>query len=786
MTTDTSGSGHAALTARGLRKTFGPKVAVDRVDLDVAAGSFFGIVGPNGAGKTTTLRMATGLLRPDGGHVHVEGVDVWADPVTAKRLIGVLPEDLALFERLSGRELLVFHGALRNMDPNVVLARAEELLELLGLTDAADTLVVDYSHGMRKKLVLAAALLHGPRLLFLDEPFEAIDPVSARAIRNLLGHFTATGSTIVFSSHVMELVERLCDHVAVMAHGTIAWSGPLSELRGHGTLEDAFVALVGEPSAPQELSWLANSSRLKLRLIRNGLRLPQYAVLFIVGTTGGATVALFGFASLAGVRHDPIRFDLVIVAFAAVSVMWTVVPLLGFGTDETLDPQRLALLPLTARQLVTGLFVAALVGVAPLMTALGLSGSIVGLAASPAEALMVALAVALTAAFCVAASRALNALVLPLLRSRRGRDLLVMTVLLAAVVPQSFRLFASDSNHHTRHTVETIADRVRFTPFGWGGYAASEAGRGHFSAATVALGAVALLTAALLVLWSRLIPRAFTTADAAAPRGGARRQRTTAVPLFGRALAFLPRDRMGATAAKELLNYVRDPRRRAPVIAALVVPALFVFSTVRAGQGRPASTTLLALVALLPASGLTLNQFGLDGAALWSIVVAGDDPRADLVGKNLATLVVVTPLVLVPAIVIAAFSNGWGYLPLTLGLVPGLVGIVLGLGNIVSACLPYALPDRHNPLAANPGQGCVSAITSILAIGFDVVLAAPVAVAVSVAIGVLPLAAATVIGVAAATLYGYAVWRLGLGVAVRHLRDRMPELLAAVSPRQAA
>jgi ABC-2 type transport system ATP-binding protein len=248
-----------ALSARGLRKTFGPKVAVDHVDLEVQPGSFFGIVGPNGAGKTTTLRMATGLLRPDAGTVVVDGIDVWADPVAAKARIGVLPEDLALFERLSGRELLMFHGALRAMDPKVVNDRSEELLDLLGLTDAAGALVVDYSHGMRKKLVLAAALLHAPKLLFLDEPFEAIDPVSARAIRTLLAHFTSTGSTIVFSSHVMELVERMCDHVAVMAQGTILWSGTLDALRGEGTLEDAFVGLVGETDSRQELSWLGTS-----------------------------------------------------------------------------------------------------------------------------------------------------------------------------------------------------------------------------------------------------------------------------------------------------------------------------------------------------------------------------------------------------------------------------------------------------------------------------------------------------------------------------------------------
>jgi ABC-2 type transport system ATP-binding protein len=257
--TPTTGNAWPALCARGLVKSFGTKHAVAGVDLDVGRGSFFGIVGPNGAGKTTTLRMATGLLRPDTGRVWVDGVDVWAEPVAAKARIGVLPEELALFERLTGRELLTFHGLLREMDPDVVADRTGQLLDLLGLADAADVLVVDYSHGMRKKVALAAALIHAPRLLFLDEPFEAIDPVSARAIRNVLEEFTHGGSTIVFSSHVMELVERLCDHVAVMAGGRVVWAGALDDLRGTGTLEDAFVALVGGPAAREELPWLSSS-----------------------------------------------------------------------------------------------------------------------------------------------------------------------------------------------------------------------------------------------------------------------------------------------------------------------------------------------------------------------------------------------------------------------------------------------------------------------------------------------------------------------------------------------
>jgi ABC-2 type transport system ATP-binding protein len=251
----------AALSIRRLAKRFGDKQAVAGIDLDVARGCFFGLVGPNGAGKTTTLRMATGLLRPDAGSVSVEGIDVWHQPVAAKARIGVLPEDLRLFERLTGRELLTYNGLLRGMSADIVVDRSLQLLEVLDLNEAADTLVVDYSHGMRKKVALAAALLHGPRLLFLDEPFEAIDPVSARAIRTVLERFTDGGATVVFSSHVMELVERLCDRVAVMHQGRLVADGTLDEVRHEGTLEDAFVALVGASEvSTRDLRWLGTSS----------------------------------------------------------------------------------------------------------------------------------------------------------------------------------------------------------------------------------------------------------------------------------------------------------------------------------------------------------------------------------------------------------------------------------------------------------------------------------------------------------------------------------------------
>jgi ABC-2 type transport system ATP-binding protein len=186
---------------------------------------------------------------------------VWTDPVAAKARCGVLPEGLRLFERLSGRELLGFTGRLRGLPGAEADGRAEELLRVLDLTGAADVLVADYSTGMRKKVGLAAALLHNPAVLFLDEPFEAVDPVSARVIREVLERYTRSGSTVVFSSHAMELVERLCDTVAVLHHGSVVATGPTGEVRAGRSLEDAFLALVGAGTAgPEELRWLGSSS----------------------------------------------------------------------------------------------------------------------------------------------------------------------------------------------------------------------------------------------------------------------------------------------------------------------------------------------------------------------------------------------------------------------------------------------------------------------------------------------------------------------------------------------
>jgi ABC-2 type transport system ATP-binding protein len=252
----------AAVEAANLWKRFGATTAVAGVHLRVPAGSFFGLVGPNGAGKTTALSMMTGLLRPDAGAVAVCGADVWRDPAAVKSVIGVLPEGLRLFDRLSGSELLRYLGRLRRLDRALTEARAAELLAVLDLADAGRTLIIDYSTGMRKKIALAAALLHNPRVLFLDEPFEGVDPVSARTIRGVLDGYTRSGSTVIFSSHVLELVESMCDQVAVMSRGQILASGPTADIRAGRTLQQAFLAIVGARPDDEDgrLSWLGSSS----------------------------------------------------------------------------------------------------------------------------------------------------------------------------------------------------------------------------------------------------------------------------------------------------------------------------------------------------------------------------------------------------------------------------------------------------------------------------------------------------------------------------------------------
>jgi ABC-2 type transport system ATP-binding protein len=253
---------HDSIVALGLTKKFGEKVAVDGINLRVGQGEFFGFLGPNGAGKSTTIKMLCGLLRPTAGSIRVAGYDIAQNPLDVKRSIGVLPEETNLYERLTAEEFLLFAGRMYGLPLDEARRRTADLLALMELTEAKDKLIVDYSMGMKKKTALASALIHSPKVMFLDEPFNGIDPISVRAIRNVMRHLVERGTTIFISSHVMEVVERLCTRVAIIHHGRIVGEGTIPELRakaeagGDSSLEDIFLKLVEARVDAETLSWL--------------------------------------------------------------------------------------------------------------------------------------------------------------------------------------------------------------------------------------------------------------------------------------------------------------------------------------------------------------------------------------------------------------------------------------------------------------------------------------------------------------------------------------------------
>jgi ABC-2 type transport system ATP-binding protein len=246
--------GDFAVQTTGLTRDFGNFRAVDGIDLAVPSGSFYGFLGPNGAGKSTTIKCLTGLLRPTAGSMSILGTNPIADPVSVKRRIGVVPEDLALFDRLTAQETLTFVAQVHGLDRTAARQRSADLLDVMELKTAGTTLVTDFSHGMRKKLSLAAALLPAPKLLFLDEPFEGIDAVASRQIKDLLLSFVARGGTIFLTSHILEIVERLSTHIGVIAHGKMVAQGRIDELRAGGggakSLEELFIGLVGGDARP--------------------------------------------------------------------------------------------------------------------------------------------------------------------------------------------------------------------------------------------------------------------------------------------------------------------------------------------------------------------------------------------------------------------------------------------------------------------------------------------------------------------------------------------------------
>jgi ABC-2 type transport system ATP-binding protein len=259
-----------AVQTSSLVRRFGDFVAVDNLNLTIERGSFFGFLGPNGAGKSTTIKMLTGLLAPTSGRIQVLGRDITVEPLEVKRRIGVVPEDLNLFERLTGAEMLAFTGRMYGLERTDIAERAPELLDLMELRDEPKKLIVEYSHGMKKKLSLACALIHRPEILFLDEPFEGVDAIASRTLKDLLSRLTRRGLTVFLTSHVLEIVERLCSEIAIISKGKLLAAGPLDELRkgirvddGMASrpvsLEEYFIHIVGGAPKPEDeevLQWL--------------------------------------------------------------------------------------------------------------------------------------------------------------------------------------------------------------------------------------------------------------------------------------------------------------------------------------------------------------------------------------------------------------------------------------------------------------------------------------------------------------------------------------------------
>ncbi len=529
--------------------------------------------------------------------------------------------------------------------------------------------------------------------------------------------------------------------------------------------------------------------RLKLRLIGNGLRASwQRRLGLLFGALYGLSFAAVCFFVLALPRlvsknghSNRVGAALVALVFDAMFIGWLLIPLLGFGNDETLDPIRLALLPLTRRQLATGLFAASCVGVAPIAMLLGLSGAIVGFAPVGPGAGLVVAALAVQLSLCIVGSRFVTTALSGILRSRKGRDVLgFVGVLFGAVAGLGGQVIGHLGGHlrHPGHRLPAGSGALYWLPSGWAARAVARAGSGDIAAAVLNLVLAAAAVVLLAWLWVNRIEAALTTREA-----GGKKADNKSGDLFARPLAFLPRNRTGAMAAKEMRYHWREPRRRAGLMVLLGTPVAGLAVLLFGKVSDPAVVLLAAAGGLLIAQQMTTNQFGLDGAALWMNVASGGDPAVDLRGKNLATGVIGLGMVAAATVALAAGTGGWLYAPLALVLGATVLGIATAVGNVVSVLAPVPVPDSPTNLWQN-NAGCLPVLVQMLGMAVTGLLLAPVGVAVAVSLATWR--PALVPAVLASGAYGYLVWRQGLKVAARRIRGREPELLSIVGRRAEA
>jgi ABC-2 type transport system permease protein len=530
---------------------------------------------------------------------------------------------------------------------------------------------------------------------------------------------------------------------------------------------------------------------LKLALLRNGLRRSHWAqqAALALGALAGLPLAFGGFLLLALVPRAEPRAGLLLVeaVFLLLFLGWGLFPLLSFAGDASLDPSRLALLPLTPGQLVGGLSLAACVGVAPLCTLVALGGAVVGFATLGPGVVLVVAAVLVQFALCIVGSRALLTALSRQLRSRKARDLVIVLVSVTALAFNlALQVGARLAERLERSDLEALrplARAIGWLPPGLAARALVDASRGRLLAATAELAGAALAVVLLGWWWWRSLERVLTTAEPAA-RGRAARP---PVGLFPRPLRrLLPADQRGAVAAKELRYLARHPRLRvAWVISSLLGVALVVFVGVTEGLQHP-WVVLASLTMAFLASQNSLNQFGFDGAAYWAHVAAGADPRGDLIGRNLASMLTGTLTTAALAVVLAAVTGGWPYVPVALCLGAGVLALSLGVADVVSVRFAYPLPEDATNLWAvqGTGQGCLVGVVQMVAFAVQGVLVAPLLAVVVAGLVVWP--PALVLACPLAIAYGFFLWRAGLGLGAAWLTGHQPELLTALSARRAA